>query len=207
MKSDELHWEGCTAVILASGPSMSVEQAELVRTWRANGPLRRVMVINTTFRLALWADVLYGCDACWWDQYVKEVRPSFTGELWSQDRRAKRDHGVKWIESKPGKGLSRKPGIIHQGMNGGYQAINLAYLAGVDRMILLGFDMKGDHWHGRHPLPLTNATATLFQRWLGYFEALAADLGTTSVEVVNCSPDSALNVFPKMTLKDGLAAA
>jgi len=205
--SDELKWEGCTVAILASGPSMNIEQAEAVRAWRAASPLRRVIAINTTFRLALWADLLYGCDAPWWDAYIREVRATFSGELWTQDRKARRDHGLRWIESTPGKGLSKKPGLIHQGMNGGFQAINLAYLAGVEKILLLGYDMKGGHWHGQHPRPLTNAAPLLQARWLQHFDALAEDLYKTSVQVVNCTPDSALEVFRKVDLQAALAAA
>lgn len=200
MTSDELKWPGCTVAILASGPSLTVEQCETVRVWRAGSPLRRAIVINTTFRRALWADMLYGCDAPWWEIYIREVRATFSGELWTQDRKAKRDHGIRWIESAPGRGLSRKPGLIHQGMNGGFQAINLAYHAGVEKMILLGYDMRGDHWHGRHPLPLTNASAPLQARWIDHFEALANDLRGTPVQIVNCSPGTALNAFPKADL-------
>lgn len=185
---------------------MTQEQAEAVRVWRAGAPLRRVIVINTTFRLAPWADMLYGCDACWWETYIREVRTTFAGELWTQDRKAQLHHGVRWIESAPGKGLSRKPGLIHQGMNSGFQTINLAYHAGVDRIILLGFDLQGGHWHGKHPLPLTNTTPPLFVRWKEHFASLAADLRTTPVKVVNCTPTTALEAFPRALLADELAA-
>ncbi|HCZ48509.1 MAG TPA: hypothetical protein DCZ11_05850, partial [Gammaproteobacteria bacterium] len=53
-------------------------------------------------------------------------------------------------------GLSASPLRIHQGGNSGYQALNLAVLLGAERVILLGYDMHGGHWHGRHGGRLNN---------------------------------------------------
>jgi hypothetical protein len=200
-----IRWPGATVAILASGPSMSAEQAEIVRVWRDAAPDRKVIAINTTFLRAPWADVLYACDVTWWEHYHAEVGKIFKGELWSQDRKARDKFGIRWIESAPKAGLGKAPALIHQGQNSGYQAINLAYQAGAKRMFLLGFDMKGSHWHGEHPLPLTNPKPYLFDSYRSNFVQMANDLRTAGIEVINCTPDSALTVFTQVPLWEFMA--
>lgn len=212
-----IQWPGADVVILASGPSLTVAQCEQVREWRAAAPgLRRAIAINTTFRRALWADVLYACDAPWWratdDQgraagfksNHAEAKETFRGELWTQDALAKTEFGVRWIQSKNLPGLSKQPGVIHQGGNSGHQAINLAFLAGARRIILLGFDFQGTHWHGNYTNGLPNNGPRLYEDWAKRMAVTAADLAAEGVEVLNCSPSSAIQCFKKTTLGDAL---
>lgn len=201
---ERLQWPGQTVVILASGPSLSEEQVEAVRRWRA-AKFGRVIAVNTTFRRAPWADVLYACDGQWWQVYHAEAERVFKGELWTQDMTARRHYAINRVESAMLPGLGKKPGLIHQGGNGGYQAINLAYQAGCDRIVLLGFDMHGTHWHGRYDNGLPNTAAHLFKTWISGFDALAADLLNEGVEVVNCAPGSRLTCFPTADLMGVLA--
>ena len=49
--------------------------------------------------------------------------------------------GINQLKSVAQPGLSRTQGVIHQGKNSGYQALNLAYLLGAKRILLLGYDM------------------------------------------------------------------
>jgi hypothetical protein len=71
-------------------------------------------------------------------------------------------------------------------------------------MILLGFDMHGDHWHGKHE-GLPNPNPALFADWIQRFAVLATDLEAEGVEVVNCSPGTALRCFPTADLETALA--
>lgn len=193
-----LQWPGAQVMILASGPSLSEAQCELARVWRhaSSETARRVIAVNTTFRRAPWADVLYACDAPWWRVYHQEVATTFKGQRWTQDPAAARLFPLELIPSVRGKGLGKRPGLIHQGGNGGYQAINLAYQAGAKKMVLLGFDMQGSHWHGKYTNGLPNTAPHLFEEWIKSFDALAADLEEEGVEVMNCSPSSRLTCFP-----------
>ena len=205
-------FEWATVVILASGPSLTVEQCEVVRdwregsdmAWRLNEPRRRVIAINNTFRRAPWADVLYGCDAPWWRVHHAEAAQVFAGQLWTQDRAAMELTRMHLVESVRNPGLGRMPGVIHQGGNGGYQAINLAWQAGAARIVLLGYDMHGTHWHGKHEHGLTNTPPWLFPQWIKNFDRLAADL--EDFDIVNCTPGSALRAFRTSALEDALNA-
>lgn len=201
-----IEWRGDDVVVLASGPSLTQEQCDQVRRWRAAAARRRVIAINTTYQRALWADVLFACDRPWWDEYhAKVVAAKFEGALWTQDVDAARKYELNMISSMPLPGLGKRAGIIHQGQNGGYQAVNLAYQTGAARIILLGFDMKGSHWHGDHPKPLTNPRPDLFALYIRNFAVMARDLRNTDAKVINCTPDSALDCFPTMSLEQMLA--
>ena len=201
-----MDWRGMTVAILASGPSLSEEQCETVRAWREASDKRRVIVINTTYQRAPWADVLYACDAPWWHEYYDQASTESRGQLWTQDKVAAQKYKtLKLIPSFPGAGLSRKSGQINQGGNGGYQAIGLAHQAGAKRIILLGFDMHakgGKHWHGDHPRGLNKRLP--FADWIAKYQQLAIDLKAEGVEVVNATPDSALPWFPKASIEDAL---
>lgn len=209
-------WTGMTAAILASGPSLSMEQVERVRGWRAAGGNRRVIVINTTFLLAPWADILYACDAKWWQVYLAEVRETFRGELWTQCSSTDKAgiavceaRGLRWV-ARDGRqpGLSTRHGLIFTGTNSGHQAINLAWQTGATRLILLGYDMQmgagaRSHHHGDHPRPLLRVLT--FGPWLGEFAVLARDCAAAGLDVVNCSPRSALRSFPVSSLDEALS--
>lgn len=169
------------------------------------------MVINTTFRIAPWADVLYACDEAWWKVYFAEVSRAFPGELWSVAQAAAQRYGLNWIHghSKLG-GLSKDPNMIHCGKNSGFQAISLAYLFGASRIVLLGYDMMHHngrvHWHGDHPRTgtLGNAAAANLGKWCREMHLLADDLKKTKTTVVNASRRTALRCFDRVKLEDQL---
>jgi hypothetical protein len=180
-------WQGETVACIASGPSLTPEQIEAVRRWGG-----RVIVANTTFKVALWADALFAMDRKWWREYLGEARATFHGELWTA--------GIKYpgVQSAPGADL----GPI---MNSGAGAVLLARWFGAERVILLGYDGKrgpnGEaHHHGDHPKPLSNALS--LPRWPSQFERLARRV--EGLEVVNCSPGSAISVFPARPLREVL---
>ncbi len=198
---DHRDWDGMSVAIIASGESLTVEQCELVRQWRALGDDRRVMAVNTSYRRAPFADIVYACDRRWWDVHYAEVSRTFRPEqLWTQQEGGA--PMVNAIRSIRGAGLSKIRGIVHQGANSGYQAIGLAVMWGAKRIILLGFDCQGTHWHGEHPSPISARMP--FDMWLQNFRALAPDLLAAGVGVVNCSPKSAIQVFKKRSLEDAL---
>lgn len=163
--------------------------------------------MNTTFRAAPWADALYACDLAWWDRHIDEVRQSFAGESWTQTPEAARRHGLRFIDGRPGRGLSKERGVIHQGGNSGYQAIGLAVDQGAERIVLLGFDMQDTggrtHWHGDHPQGLRNASP--FASWIGKFGQLAVDLQRDGIAVLNATRETALTCFERAPLEKALA--
>ena len=195
-------WEGQTVCIIAGGESAS-EEASLEKI-RGKA---KVIAVNNAFRLAPWADLLYACDAKWWDEYRD---PQDGLAAWTETRipikvsltaTIGEVHRLPYDADAPG--LSLDPLRLHTiGGNGGGQAMNLAVLMGASRIVLIGFDMQGEHWHGRHPHPLTNPGADNFEKWIDAIGKTAPDLAKVGVEVINASRRTALNCFARRDLAE-----
>ena len=169
------------------------------------------IAVNDCYRLAP-TDHLYACDSHWWYHHVADVMRDFEGICWTQDhqwedpKKQPEAWGIRKLISLSEPGLSRKQGVVHRGDNSGYQAVNLAYLLGAERIILLGFDMMmhGDkrHWFGNHPQAMNQASN--YADFVGHFQTInPAEYG---LEIWNCSRRTALNCFPKHNLEDALAS-
>lgn len=116
-------------------------------------------------------------------------------------------HMLRNHDQRPARdALSLEPSAIATGRNGGYQAVNIAALAGARRNVLLAYDMQfregRSHWFGHHEVK--NAPSE-FAQYARNFRALVEPLKTLGVEVINATPDSALDAFPRMTLEEALA--
>jgi hypothetical protein len=152
------------------------------------------------------ADLVYGCDEHWWPYHLEALKNT-KAELWTQCEKAAKKYNLNRIEGVSSPGLGRK--IIHFGGNSGYQAINLAFLFGATKMILLGFDMKKDgdkvHFFGNHPYhnrPNEGPNDGTMRRWVNNFTALAADLKQERVEVINATRNTALTCFTRQPLEE-----
>src|SRR3546814_7286157 len=75
---DRKRWDGMTVACIASGPSLTAEDCESIRT--AGLP---AIVTNNTWQLAPWADVLYAGDYQWWKRYGEEC--TFAGSRWRSE--------------------------------------------------------------------------------------------------------------------------
>ena len=145
---------------------------------------------------------MYACDPHWWEHYYAQIQAAnFGAELWTQDEGASRNYLLNRMPgiSEAGLGLDK----IHFGGNSGYQAINLAYLFGARKIVLLGFDMQAtngkQHYFGRHPYHQNGQgpSDALFKSWQQNFLQLARDLKAHNVHVVNATRTSALTMFDR----------
>lgn len=106
-----------------------------------------------------------------------------------------------------GTGLSLDPEFLVTGSNSGFQALNLAVLAGAATVILLGYDGREpepgqpSHWFGDHP---RREPVAVFAKYRESFTSSAKALAAAGVRVINCSPGSAVEAFEKMELDDAL---
>ena len=181
-------WAGATVVVMASGPSLTMQDVELVRKWWEQDEMHKAIVTNTTFKAAPWADVLAFHDFKWWKVFREEVREGFAGEkVTIADINAE---GVQVIKS-----LS-VPG------NSGAMGLALATYAGAAKVILLGADCKHTngrkHWHGDHPKPLGNAASV--KKFLAHY----ARIPRFNAEVVNATRDTDLKCFERVQLEEVL---
>jgi hypothetical protein len=161
----------------------------------------RTIAVNDAYRLAPWADVLYACDGEWWDHHGGCM--GFAGEKWSSHapggndkRRHAERYGLHLVAGVDAPGFSHDPSRIHYGLNSGYQALNLALLFGAKRIALVGFDMRAvdgrAHFFGAHGGGLR---APAFGLFVERFKAAARTV-PAGVDVINCTPGSALTCFP-----------
>lgn len=224
-------WAGKTAVLIGGGPSLTLEQVALVHRAREADRVR-VVAVNDAYLWAKFADVLYVADSSWWIDHargtpkpmlkltagqVRERFEAFQGERCSiqssganiEDaavhmlRNAHRDSNGSPIH---GHGLSLDPGALVTGRNSGWQALNLAILAGAKTVILLGIDGQPapdgrTHWSGGHPEPTPQAAYEEYRR---AWSAGEAAIKAAGVRVINASPGSAIG-FEKMAIEDALA--
>ena len=228
-------WRDLTVAILGGGPSLTAAQFEAVGAARAADRLRAIAV-NDSYLLAPWADIHYAADAKWhaWHTAgvdkpalglaaaeVKARWQAFPGLrctiAWGDEYphgvpheidRDARVHILRPLHgSVHGVGLSRDAGALVTGRNSGFQALNLAVLAGARRILLLGFDGApaadgSTHWHGGHKSP---SGPSIYKHFRAAMTAVEGDLAAIGVEVLNCSPGSAINSFPKVPLEEALA--
>ena len=191
-----------TAIVIASGPSLTQEQADAAK---ASGHF--TIVVNGAYKMLPTADALYAGDFFFWKMYYADIKRIFKGKLWCQDSSTT----ARWPDIKRMRGTNREglgKDVIHLNGNSGVQAINLAYLGGFEKIILLGFDMKlgpkGErHFHPDHPHPMVQNQ--VFSEWLHKLERVAKDLRIAKVEVLNATPGSAMKCFPMVDWKEVLA--
>ena len=197
-------WEGGVAVCIGGGPSLSQDQVDLIEDAKWAGKAH-VIAINNAYIVAPWADVLYACDRIWWDWHYEGTR-FFEGMRITRDRFAKKKYpDLIWIEGEThNRGLSKRQDSIVNGEIGGYQAINLAVNFGAKKILLIGYDMrtvKGQsHWHGDHP----NHQRSFFGHHVAHFRNMVPDLEERAIQVINCTPGSAIDAFPFGDLEDEL---
>ncbi|MBX3603209.1 MAG: hypothetical protein KF863_21520 [Rubrivivax sp.] len=186
---------------MATGPSLAASQLAPVEAAHARGECR-VITVNDAAAFAPWADAHYVGDYLWLKHRLHGYRPNARGTWWTGS-----DAGaVRWqlqyvrASGRPGLGSDR----VHLNGNSGAQAINLAAIFGARRVLLLGFDMKPGadgrlHVFGSHPAPLVQEC--LFEEWLHKFAPIARDAEAMGLEIINCTPGSALTLFPASSIE------
>lgn len=110
------------------------------------------------------------------------------------------------LRFKRGRGLSQNPGMIY-GLNSGFAALNVAYLAGATDIRLLGFDFRfppdKPHWHEEH-FWFKQKSDRQLRKWARDFEHTIPQLRATDVKVTNyVGPEgSEIGVYETKPLKD-----
>jgi hypothetical protein len=189
-------WPGSTVVCIAGGPSLTPADVDYCRG------KARVLVINDGYRLAPWADVLYACDAKWWDRH--DGVPSFEGLKFAMiEREYCKWSDIQMLGWSGEHGFEPDPSSLRSGRNSGHQAIQLAVKLGATRIVLLGYDMQPtggqQHWFGSHPgKPID---ADLFACWIRHARELVGPLKALGVNVINCTRQTALDAFPCQPLE------
>ena len=184
------------ATCLASGPSLTPEDVCLVKDWRfarQREQKRLVITVNTTFRAAPWADAMYAANPQWWAQFGKEVDDTFFGDKYHHPRSPAFHPSAKAAPEGPTYSCS------------GAAAITLAANLGATKIILVGYDAQKtggrSHWHEDYDrMP----NAENIPAWAYGF--LLARRDYLDLDILNCSRQTALNMFPTPPLETALSA-
>ena len=209
-------WVGKVVVCVATGPSLTREQLEAVRS--SGHP---VIAVNDAYLLCDFAGVVYFADVKWsrWQREGKDkpelgLSAADVRQRWKDFKGQKctiavghkptEEPGAHVLRNARANGLSQDPSAICTGSHSGYQALNLAVLAKPAKVVLLGYDCQAvagrDHFFGTHPDKSKPPYRSIRQCY-----RQAADVcKRLGVKVVNATPGSAIDAFPKVELAASL---
>ena len=200
-----------TIACLGTGPSIIPRQVETARKKAV------LFACNDAFRLAPDCTVLHACNYEWWDHRWDEVKdlPAIKTTIFEDTAKK---YGIQYIPGRWYSGLSEKP-VISYGHSAGFQLLNLAYHEKPDRILLLGYDMRfaadydgkarrvgssPRHFFGEYPKELQHWPSVKVKdgvhvELLDLYRSVAKQ---GLVEIINCSPGSALDCFPVADIED-----
>ena len=189
-------------ILAATGPSLTPEVIETIRPYKDSFV---IFGINDSYRVIDFLDEHYACDQKWWDIHGDEFREKYP-ELSSWTGYAKdaaKKYGLNYVNGKHAKDFSIDPNIIHYGANSGFQALNVAFLMGGSKFILVGYNMQAvgtrKHYFGNHPPGLNRNSP--YQAFVKNFNSIRPEIREL---VINCTTNTALDCFEKADLKETL---
>lgn len=192
-------WSDKPVVIVASGETAKYECLADARQ------THRTIAINNSWQLAPWSDILYAHDYSWWKNNNGLL--DFSGQKICGNTHYgyKEEWNLLRVQTEPrtDKILYEPAGRFGFGRNSGFWALNLAVQLKAQRIILVGFDMQGSHWHPDHSG--RNPTPHAMQSWIKSFEGSAPELETRGIDVINTSPRSAINCFRRETFQESIS--
>lgn len=179
---------------------------------------KHVIGINVAYLIGEWIDMVFFGDHKFFLRHREQLAAWPGIKVTCHHEPGK----VPWVKFVPRnmehpQGISPKPNQVSWNLNSGASAISIAANMGAKRIFLLGFDMQlinGDqHWHKLYRRPADAPPPTRrgglpqtrkfpFDRHLKGFPAIARDAQIRGIEIINVSPNSAITVFPKKSLKE-----
>jgi len=188
------------AAIIGTGPSLTHEQIEKVSHLKKFG-------CNRAFEFDL--DVLAATNKEFWDYYWPEIK-DLRCDKWTPYKPSADKYGINYIEERNEKGLSTNPSYIHHHHGSGGIILNIALHYGIKKMLLIGWDMRFPkdgkrHYFDEYPKVMQHFTKNLGAN--GEILGLIKEMETINpvdygIEIINCSPNSALTHFPMGNLDD-----
>lgn len=176
---------GRRVYILGGGPSLTLEIADRLRGLH-------VVVVNSTARLAPWAEVLFFGDWRWFADNRPIVDP-WPGLAVTTCTRAARTLPRLHLVGPP---------EVATGLTSGHSALDVAAAMGAAEIVLLGFDCRTvagrSHHHDdyRVQAPESLYRERILPMWAGWGERMRQK----GVAVINATPGSALDEFPRADL-------
>lgn len=212
----EKRFQGLTIACIGTGPSLTLQQVDAAR--------QKGFVLfgcNNVWRDVPDLSLLYACNEGWWDRYWCDELAKHPAQKWTTNKVAAKKYGLNWIAEKFDYGLSTDPRIVHHGHGSGYTMVNLAFLMGAVRIVLCGFDCKyapdydgrekkvgsspRHYWPGgEYPSalmhwPIFSIKDGVHVEMVELWKTVAKQ---GAVEIVNCTPGSAIDCFPRCDIEE-----
>lgn len=197
-------FDGESVFIVASGPSLIGFDFDRLRG-------KNVIAINREYEFLPEASVLWWSDKQFWLRHGSGIA--------RHAARYKATHSLQfgpgelpsWVHVYRSTGLQNfdpSPGNIRHGNNSTYCCMHLAAHLGAKRIVLLGVDMRfgtngQTHHHGGHGVVLLEET--MREVMIPYFADLKPWLDALQISVLNASIDSALAIWPRCNINEGIA--
>lgn len=225
-------WQGGECWIIGGGSSLarqfeipqdvidSVESNEAPPSTYSDylQPLHNKHVIGTNvgFTLGDWISIGIFCDRQFLFRHREAIR-GFKGIMVTDlndmgDIPETYTKNIKRLKRDNRNGISTQPDKICWNFNTGAGAINLALLLGAEKIYLLGYDMNRggelnrSHWHQGQPCYENVTSPKNFDRFLSKYPQMDKEIKQKypNVQIFNVNPESGLDVWPKLNLKDVL---
>jgi len=188
-------------VIIASGPSVTQEQVDIVKQWREAKEGRIVVVVNRSYEVAPWADFLFTIDGKFARVWEEQIVEGFSGTMIVHEDASYIPEWAKTVKAT-------------MTGNSGSGAIEVVSLWGVNTIWLVGCDGRADdtgrkHHHedypkmpeGEHPKDWCMNCPNIHE-FRNYFDRGIRIAQGRGAEVWNCSPISKATKAEKRPIED-----
>jgi len=200
-----LKYRNKPAILIATGPSLTEEVIEIIRPYKDDFI---IFGCNDSYKVIDFLDLHYACDKAWWDLHAESFREKYPDlEAWTQSEEYKNsEFNLNVIAGVSERGLSLDSSLIHWGKNSGYQLLNIAFLMGCNKFLLVGYNMQRVngkmHYFGDHPAELSRSSP--YDKFVRSFNTIQPEIKEL---IVNCTPESALIMFQYKDLQEELESA
>lgn len=171
---------------IASGPSLNKSDCDLVMKSGI-----KTVAVNNSWEMAPFCNYVYAGDRKWWDEYYDKI--NIDAEKWTCSDKAANKHKINFH-------------FAGGSYNSGMRAIQFGIWKGFKSIALLGYDCSlksGIHWHGPHK-ELRNPNKNKVRLWDDQFKRVYVQSIKNDVRVINCSRETELNYFFRISLEDAL---
>jgi hypothetical protein len=186
-----LKYRNKPAILMATGPSLTEEVIETIRSYKDK---YAIFGCNDTYAVVDYLDEHYACDTAWWNYHGAKVIRKYPNS-WTQCKNSAEKFKLNYIAGRTVRGLSLDSNLIHYGSNSGYQQLNIAFLMGCSKFILVGYNMgvpegKQKHYFGDHPTGVNRSST--YDKFIKAYNTIQPEIKEL---IINCTPDSALTTF------------
>lgn len=171
------------AIVIAPGESLTREQCDAV----VGAGL--IVAVCDAYRMIEHCYAICATDRAWWRARTEVMSlPCRKFSVHEMD-------GIERVERNDHIGTDSSSGVL---------GLWVAKLLGAKRILMLGFDNRGGHFFGPYVPPLKNTAPHRFATFAHQFTHLRNRFKLDGIECINCTPGTALEAFPKLTLEEGL---